>query len=42
MPNQWAKNAPDAQQLGRVRLWLLVSMAFGIAFLGVRGSSLPL
>jgi cytochrome c oxidase subunit I+III len=37
VPNQRAKNAAEAQQLGRVRLWLVVCLAFGVAFLAVRG-----
>ena len=37
VPNQLAKNAAEAQQLGRVRLWLVVCLAFGVAFLAVRG-----
>jgi cytochrome c oxidase subunit III len=36
VPNQWAKNAAEAQQLGRVRLWLVVCLAFGVAFLTIR------
>ena len=37
LPNQWAKGAAEAQQLGRVRLWLVVCLAFGVAFLTIRG-----
>jgi cytochrome c oxidase subunit III len=37
VPNQWAKNAAEAQQLGRVRLWLVVCLAFGAVFLVIRG-----
>ena len=37
VPNQWAKNAAEAQQLGRVRLWLVVCLAFGLGFLIIRG-----
>lgn len=37
VPNQWAKNAAEAQQLGRVRLWLVVCLAFGVVFLAIRG-----
>lgn len=40
LPNQLAKNAAEAQQLGRVRLWLVISMVFGIAFLAVRALEL--
>ena len=37
MPTPRAKTAAAAQQLGRVRLWLVVCLAFGVAFLAVRG-----
>ena len=37
IPNQLAKNAAEAQQLGRVRFWLVVCLAFGAAFLTIRG-----
>jgi cytochrome c oxidase subunit I+III len=37
VPNQWAKNAAEAQQLGRVRLWLVTCLAFGVMFLIIRG-----
>jgi cytochrome c oxidase subunit III len=40
LPNQWAKNAAEAERLGPVRLWLVVAMAFGVAFLVVRGFEL--
>jgi cytochrome c oxidase subunit I+III len=40
VPNQWAKNAAEAQRLGPVRLWLVVAIAFGVAFLVVRGFEL--
>jgi cytochrome c oxidase subunit III len=40
LPNQWAKNAAEAERLGPVRLWLVVAMAFGVAFLIVRGFEL--
>jgi len=35
LPNQWAKNAAEAERLGPVRLWLAVAMACGVAFLVV-------
>jgi cytochrome c oxidase subunit I+III len=37
VPNQWAKNAAEEQQLGRVRLWLVVCIGFGVVFLIARG-----
>jgi cytochrome c oxidase subunit III len=37
VPNQWAKNAAEEQDLGRVRLWLVVCLAFGAVFLVIRG-----
>jgi cytochrome c oxidase subunit I+III len=40
VPNQWVKNAAEAHQLGQVRLWLVVCLAFGVAFLIVRAFEL--
>jgi cytochrome c oxidase subunit 3 len=40
LPNQWAKTAAEAQQLGKVRLWMVIALAFGVAFLVVRGFEL--
>ena len=37
VPNQWVKKAAEEQHLGRVRLWLVVCLAFGAAFLTIRG-----
>ena len=37
MPNQWTKKAAEEHQLGRVRLWLVVCLAFGAVFLIIRG-----
>jgi cytochrome c oxidase subunit III len=37
VPNQWAKKAAEEQQLGRVRLWLVVCLAIGVVFLIIRG-----
>jgi cytochrome c oxidase subunit I+III len=36
IPNHLAKKAAEDYDLGRVRLWLVVAMAFGLAFLVVR------
>jgi cytochrome c oxidase subunit III len=35
-PNQWTKQAAEREDLGAVRLWLLVCIAFGIALLAFR------
>jgi cytochrome c oxidase subunit III len=35
-PNHLAKQAAEAQQLRRVRCWMLVCLAFGLAFLVIR------
>jgi len=37
VPNQLAKNAAERIDLGAVRLWLVVCLAFGVAFNVVRG-----
>jgi len=37
VPNQWTKKAAEEHQLGRVRLWLVVCLAFGAVFLIIRG-----
>ena len=37
VPNQLAKSTAEEQRLARVRLWLVVCIAFGVAFLAVRG-----
>jgi cytochrome c oxidase subunit 3 len=37
VPNQWAKQAAESYQLGRVRLWLVVCLGFGLVFLIIRG-----
>jgi cytochrome c oxidase subunit III len=36
LPNQWAKRAAEDEDLGRVRVWLLVCLGFGLAFLIIR------
>lgn len=36
LPNHWAKRAAERYDLPRVRLWMVVAMAFGLAFLVVR------
>jgi cytochrome c oxidase subunit I+III len=37
LPNHWTKRAAEAENLRGVRVWLLVSLAFGLAFNAVRG-----
>jgi cytochrome c oxidase subunit III len=37
VPNHLAKQAAEAQRLGRVQLWMLVCLAFGAVFLVIRG-----
>ena len=37
IPNQLAKKAAEREDLGGVRLWMLVCVAFAVAFLVVRG-----
>lgn len=39
-PNQLAKRAAEAQDLRRVRLWLLVCLASGLLFLAIRALEL--
>ena len=35
-PNQWAKDAAEREEIGPVRQWLIVALAFGYAFSAVR------
>jgi heme/copper-type cytochrome/quinol oxidase subunit 3 len=37
IPNALAKRAAEREELGSVRLWLVVALAFGLAFSAVRG-----
>jgi heme/copper-type cytochrome/quinol oxidase subunit 3 len=37
LPNQWVKAAAEREDIGAVRLWLSVCLAFGLAFNAVRG-----
>lgn len=37
LPNQWTKRAAEQLDLGKVRIGLLLCLAFGIAFIIVRG-----
>jgi cytochrome c oxidase subunit I+III len=41
LPNHWAKKAAEEEDLRRVRIWLLVCLAFGIAFTVVRWFEFP-
>lgn len=37
IPNQWVKQAAEREEIGPVRLWLIVCLGFGLAFNAVRG-----
>src|SRR5437773_1031806 len=37
LPNHWAKQAAEREDIAGVRLWLSVCLAFGLAFNAVRG-----
>jgi cytochrome c oxidase subunit III len=37
VPNHFVKKAAEDEDLGGVRIWLLVSLAFGLAFAAIRG-----
>jgi cytochrome c oxidase subunit III len=37
LPNHFAKKAAEDEDLGGVRIWLLVSLAFGLGFAAIRG-----
>jgi cytochrome c oxidase subunit III len=37
LPNKWVKAAAEREDIGAVRLWLSVCLAFGLAFNAVRG-----
>jgi heme/copper-type cytochrome/quinol oxidase subunit 3 len=36
LPNHWAKKAAEKEDLRQVRIWLVVCLAFSLAFLGIR------
>ena len=37
LPNHWTKRAAEAEDIRGVRIWLVVCLAFGLAFNAVRG-----
>ena len=37
IPNSWVKHAAEREELGPVRLWLVVCLLFGLGFSAVRG-----
>jgi cytochrome c oxidase subunit 3 len=41
LPNHWAKKAAEREDLGAVRLWLVVSLLFALAFIVVRTFEFP-
>ncbi|HEY0526532.1 MAG TPA: cytochrome c oxidase subunit 3 [Stellaceae bacterium] len=41
LPNHWVKKAAEEEDLRQVRIWLLVCLAFGVAFTAVRWLEFP-